>query len=60
MKLLVTYFFAALLSATALSSHAAAPTAPAKVVKPLGGEAEAFHRRLAAKYLRLQHNHRLG
>ncbi len=33
---------------------------PAKVVKPLGEEAEAFHRRLAAKYLRLQHNHRLG
>ena len=45
MKLLVTYFFAALLSATALSSHAAAPAAPAapaKVVKPdlVAGEAK--------------------
>lgn len=34
--------------------------APAKVVKTLGEEAEDFHRRLAAKYTRLQHNHRLG
>ena len=45
MKLLFTYFFAALLSATALSSHAAAPAAPAapaKVVKPdlVAGEAK--------------------
>ena len=45
MKLLVTYFFAALLSATALSSHAAAPpaaAAPAKAVKPdlVAGEAK--------------------
>lgn len=34
--------------------------APAKVIKTLGEEAEDFHRRLAAKYTRLQHNHRLG
>lgn len=34
--------------------------APAKVVKTLGEESEDFHRRLAAKYTRLHHNHRLG
>lgn len=34
--------------------------APAKVVKTLGEDAEDFHRRLAAKYTRLQHNHRTG
>ena len=33
---------------------------PAKVVKTLGEDVEAFHRRLAAKYVRLAHNHRLG
>lgn len=33
---------------------------PAKVVKTLGEEMEDFHRRLAAKYTRLQHNHRVG
>jgi carbonic anhydrase/acetyltransferase-like protein (isoleucine patch superfamily) len=33
---------------------------PAKVVKTLGEEVEDFHRRLAAKYVRLAHNHRLG
>lgn len=34
--------------------------APAKVVKTLGDDAEAFHVALAAKYVRLQHNHRVG
>jgi len=33
---------------------------PAKVVKTLGEDAEVFHRELAAKYTRLQHNHRVG
>lgn len=33
---------------------------PAKVVKPLDEQAEAFHRELAAKYVRLHHNHRVG
>lgn len=33
---------------------------PAKVVRSLGPEAEGFHRALAAKYTRLQHNHRAG
>ena len=34
--------------------------APAKVVKTLSDDAEAFHVALAAKYVRLQHNHRIG
>lgn len=34
--------------------------APAKVVKTLPEDAEAFHVALAAKYVRLQHNHRVG
>jgi carbonic anhydrase/acetyltransferase-like protein (isoleucine patch superfamily) len=34
--------------------------APAKVVKTLADDAEAFHVALAAKYVRLQHNHRTG
>lgn len=34
--------------------------APAKVVKTLSDDAEAFHVALAAKYVRLQHNHRVG
>lgn len=34
--------------------------APAKVVKTLADDAEAFHVALAAKYVRLQHNHRVG
>lgn len=34
--------------------------APAKVVRTLGDEAEAFHVALAAKYVRLQTNHRVG
>lgn len=33
---------------------------PGKVVKQLDESAEDFHRRLAAKYTRLHHNHRLG
>ncbi len=33
---------------------------PAKVVRTLGDDVEDFHRRLAAKYTRLQHNHRVG
>ncbi|QQR89602.1 MAG: gamma carbonic anhydrase family protein [Myxococcales bacterium] len=33
---------------------------PGKVVKKLSGEDERFHRQLAAKYMRLAHNHRLG
>lgn len=33
---------------------------PAKVVRPLDDTAEAFHRALAAKYLRLVHNRRVG
>ena len=34
--------------------------APGKVVKTLSDDAEAFHVALAAKYVRLQHNHRVG
>lgn len=33
---------------------------PGKVVKQLDESAEDFHRRLAGKYTRLHHNHRLG
>jgi carbonic anhydrase/acetyltransferase-like protein (isoleucine patch superfamily) len=33
---------------------------PAKVVKTVGEDVEDFHRRLAGKYVRLAHNHRLG
>lgn len=33
---------------------------PGKVVKQLDDAAEDFHRRLAGKYTRLQHNHRVG
>lgn len=33
---------------------------PGKVVKTLGDDAEAFHVALAGKYVRLQHNHRVG
>lgn len=33
---------------------------PAKVVKTVGEEMEDFHRRLAGKYVRLAHNHRVG
>lgn len=33
---------------------------PAKVVRPLDESAETFHRALAAKYVRLVHNHREG
>lgn len=33
---------------------------PGKVVKTLADDAEAFHVALAAKYVRLQHNHRVG
>ena len=33
---------------------------PGKVVRALGEGAEGFHRELAAKYTRLQHNHRRG
>ena len=33
---------------------------PGKVVRALGDDAADFHRRLAAKYTRLHHNHRIG
>lgn len=33
---------------------------PAKVVRTLSADSEAFHRALAAKYTRLAHNHRCG
>ena len=33
---------------------------PARVVKALGAEDEAFHRALAGKYVRLAHNYRVG
>lgn len=33
---------------------------PAKVVKTLDPQDEAFHRKLAAKYVRLSHNYRVG
>ena len=33
---------------------------PGKVVKTLRGEDEAFHRKLAGKYVRLAHNYRVG
>ncbi|HTM44579.1 MAG TPA: gamma carbonic anhydrase family protein [Polyangiaceae bacterium] len=33
---------------------------PAKVIKALGADDEAFHRKLALKYLRLSHNYRVG
>lgn len=45
---------------TEIPPHSLVLGAPAKVVRSLGGEDEAFHRALAAKYVRLAHNHRVG
>lgn len=43
-----------------IPAHSLVLGAPAKVVRTLTAADEAFHRALAAKYVRLAHNHRVG
>lgn len=45
---------------TVIPPHSLVLGAPAKVVKTLDPAAAEFHAALAAKYVRLQHNHRVG
>ncbi len=45
---------------TEIPAHSLVLGAPAKVIRPLTSADEAFHRALAAKYVRLAHNHRVG
>ncbi len=45
---------------TEIPPHSLVLGAPAKVVRPLTAADETFHRALAAKYVRLAHNHRVG
>jgi len=45
---------------TVIPPHSLVVGIPGKVVKTLGAEDEALHRRLAGKYTRLAHNYRVG
>ncbi|MEZ4451004.1 MAG: gamma carbonic anhydrase family protein [Nannocystaceae bacterium] len=45
---------------TEIPPHSLVLGAPARVIKRLDAAAEAFHRELALKYVRLQHNYRVG
>lgn len=45
---------------TVIPPHSLVVGVPGRVVKTLTAEDEAFHRRLAGKYVRLAHNYRIG